>query len=78
VADNAADAATAGASAPFVATTVMTDPASAPTRTLVPRKSGPHHPRPGSEPAPSAAAPSREDSIQPTSPSQPVSGGIDE
>jgi penicillin-binding protein 2 len=44
----------------------------------VPRKSGPRHPRPASDSAPSAAAPSRDDSIQPTSPRQPVSGGIDE
>jgi penicillin-binding protein 2 len=77
-ANNTADTTAADASAPFVATTALADPASAPARTPVPRKSGPHHPRPGSEPAPSAAAPSREDSIQPTSPSQPVSGGIDE
>ncbi|SDF85555.1 penicillin-binding protein 2 [Paraburkholderia phenazinium] len=81
-ANKAAAAPAADASAPFVATTVQADPDPAsgptPTKTLVPRKSGPHHPRPGSEPVPTAAAPSREDSIQPTSPSQPVSGGIDE
>ena len=68
----------ADASAPFVATTMLDDPASAPTKTPVPRKSGPRHPRPASDPGPGAAAPSREDSIQPTSPRQPVSGGIDE
>ncbi|MFM0740034.1 penicillin-binding protein 2 [Paraburkholderia xenovorans] len=44
-----------------------------------PRKSGaPHKPRPASEPVPTAAAPSRDDDIQSTSPRQPVSGGIDE
>jgi penicillin-binding protein 2 len=68
----------ADASAPFVATKMLDDPASAPAKTPVPRKSGPRHPRPASDPAPSAAAPSRDDSIQPTSPRQPVSGGIDE
>ena len=68
----------ADASAPFVATTTLDDPASAPAKTSVPRKSGPRHPRPASDSAPSAAAPSRDDSIQPTSPRQPVSGGIDE
>jgi penicillin-binding protein 2 len=71
-------AATNDASAPFVATTMAADPASAPTKTLVPRKSGPHHPRPASDSGPTAAAPSRDDSIQPASPRQPVSGGIDE
>jgi penicillin-binding protein 2 len=71
-------AATNDASAPFVATTMRADPASAPTKTLVPRKPGPHHPRPASDSVPTAAAPSRDDSIQPTSPRQPVSGGIDE
>jgi penicillin-binding protein 2 len=70
--------ATNDASAPFVATTMAADPASAPTKTLVPRKSGPHHPRPASDSGPTAAAPSRDDSIQPASPRQPVSGGIDE
>ena len=68
----------ADASAPFVATKMLDDPASAPAKTPVPRKSGPRHPRPASDPAPSAAAPSRDDSIQPTSPRQPVAGGIDE
>jgi penicillin-binding protein 2 len=53
-------------------------PAPAPAKIAVPRKSGPQHPRPASEPVPTAAAPSRDDSIQPTSPRQPVSGGIDE
>jgi penicillin-binding protein 2 len=57
---------------------MLADPASAPTKTLVPRKPGPHHPRPASDSVPTAAAPSRDDSIQPTSPRQPVSGGIDE
>lgn len=43
------------------------------------RKPGaPHKPRPASEPAPSAAAPSRDDGIEATSPRQPVAGGIDE
>ena len=71
-------AATNEASAPVVATAMVADPASAPNKTLVPRKSGPHHPRPASDATPTAAAPSRDDSIQPTSPRQPVSGGIDE
>ena len=71
-------AATNDASAPVVATTMLADPASAPTKTFVPRKSGPHHPRPASDSVPTAAAPSRDDSIHPTSPRQPVSGGIDE
>jgi penicillin-binding protein 2 len=54
-------------------------PASATAKNAAPRKSGvPHKPRPASEPAPTAALPSRDDSIQPTSPRQPVSGGIDE
>jgi penicillin-binding protein 2 len=45
----------------------------------VSRKSGaPHKPRPASAPAPIAAAPSRDDGNQATSPRQPVSGGIDE
>jgi penicillin-binding protein 2 len=57
---------------------MVADPASAPTNTLVPRKSAPHRPRPASDSVPTAAAPSRDDSIQPTSPRQPVSGGIDE
>jgi penicillin-binding protein 2 len=57
---------------------MLADPASAPTKTFVPRKSGPHHPRPASDSVPTAAAPSRDDSIHPTSPRQPVSGGIDE
>ena len=68
----------ADASAPFVATTMLDDPASTPAKTPAPRKSGPRHPLPASEPAPRAAAPSRDDSIQPTSPRPPVSGGIDE
>jgi penicillin-binding protein 2 len=68
----------ADASAPFVATTMLDAPASTPAKTPAPRKSGPRHPLPASEPAPRAAAPSRDDSIQPTSPRQPVSGGIDE
>lgn len=60
------------------AATAAATSASAPARTLVSRKSAPHRPRPASEPGPTAAAPSRDDSIQPASPRQPVSGGIDE
>ncbi|HYS63439.1 MAG TPA: penicillin-binding protein 2 [Paraburkholderia sp.] len=82
-----ASAATAvGASAATAASAATPLPASSTAKT--PRKPrAPHQPRPGSEPAPSAAArpggsplggPSRDNGIQPTSPRQPVSGGIDE
>jgi penicillin-binding protein 2 len=64
--------------APAASATAATTPASAPARALSSRKSAPHRPRPASEPGPTAAAPSRDDSIQPASPRQPVSGGIDE
>ena len=81
-----ASAATAvGASAATAASAATPLPASSTAKT--PRKPrAPHQPRPGSEPAPSAAArpggsplggPSRDNGIQPTSPRQPVSGGID-
>ena len=69
----AAAASASGASAAVAAS------ASASAKIPTPRKSGvPRKPRSSSESVPTAAAPSRDDSIQPTSPRQPVSGGIDE
>ncbi len=64
--------------APAASAAATATPASAPAKALTSRKSAPHRPRPASEPGPTAAAPSRDDSIQPASPRQPVSGGIDE
>jgi penicillin-binding protein 2 len=64
--------------APAASAAAAATPASAPAKALTSRKSAPHRPRPASEPGPTAAAPSRDDSIQPASPRQPVSGGIDE
>ena len=69
--------------APAAPATIVADTATSAStlaKILVLRKSGSHHPRPrpASEPGPAAAAPSRDDSIQPASPRQPVSGGIDE
>ncbi|MBC8726899.1 penicillin-binding protein 2 [Paraburkholderia sp. UCT2] len=71
VAASAGAAATVPATAPAAASSVAKKSAS--------RTSGaPHQPRPASEPAPSVAAPSREDSFQGSSPRQPAAGGIDE
>ncbi|HEY3600176.1 MAG TPA: penicillin-binding protein 2 [Paraburkholderia sp.] len=52
--------------------------ASASTKTPIPRKSGPHNPRPASDAAPVAAAPARDGSAEPAPPRTPATGGIDE
>jgi penicillin-binding protein 2 len=69
----------ASASAARAASAVRPASASAAAKKSASRTSGaPHKPRPASEPAPSVAAPSREDSVQGASPRQPAAGGIDE
>jgi penicillin-binding protein 2 len=77
---NAASApAAASAAVATGASAAVPASASAAAKKSASRKSGaPHKPRPASEAAPSAAAPSRDDAIQATSPRQPVAGGIDE
>jgi penicillin-binding protein 2 len=67
------------AGAAWAASAARPASASAGAKKSAPRPSGaPHKPRPASEPAPSVAAPSREDSGQNVSPRQPAAGGIDE
>ncbi|MBB5500222.1 penicillin-binding protein 2 [Paraburkholderia sp. MM5384-R2] len=87
VAASAGAAATVPASAPAAASATAARAASAAkpaaassvAKKSASRTSGaPHRPRPASEPAPSVAAPSREDSFQGASPRQPAVGGIDE
>ncbi|NVH74699.1 penicillin-binding protein 2 [Paraburkholderia sp. JPY432] len=87
VAASAGAAATVPASAPAAASASAARAASAarPASALAAAKKSasrtsdaPHEPRPASEPAPSVAAPSREDSVQGASPRQPATGGIDE
>ncbi|MFP4893824.1 penicillin-binding protein 2 [Paraburkholderia sp. EG304] len=87
VAASAGAAATVPASAPAAASAgaaraasaARPASASAAAKQSASRTSGaPHKPRPASEPAPSVAAPSREDSVQGASPRQPATGGIDE
>ncbi|MGF6370684.1 penicillin-binding protein 2 [Paraburkholderia sp. RAU6.4a] len=87
VAASAGAAATVPASAPAAASATAARAASAAkpasassaAKKSASRTSGaPHQPRPASEPAPSVAAPSREDSFQGASPRQPAAGGIDE
>ncbi|MGF6465173.1 penicillin-binding protein 2 [Paraburkholderia youngii] len=72
-------AAAASASAARAASAARPASASAAAKKSASRTSdAPHKPRPASEPAPSVAAPSREDSVQGASPRQPATGGIDE
>ncbi|MEX3897437.1 penicillin-binding protein 2 [Paraburkholderia sp. BR10954] len=87
VAASAGAAATVPASAPAAASASAARAASAarPASALAAAKKSasrtsdaPHKPRPASEPAPSVAAPSREDSVQGASPRQLATGGIDE
>jgi penicillin-binding protein 2 len=87
VAASAGATATAPASAPAAASATEARAASAAkpastsaaARKPASRSPGaPHKPRPASEPAPTVAAPSREDSVQDASPRQPAAGGIDE
>ncbi|RZF31116.1 penicillin-binding protein 2 [Paraburkholderia sp. UYCP14C] len=87
VAASAGAVAAAPATAPAAATATAARAASAPkpasasaaAKKSTPRSSGaPHKPRPASEPTPTVAAPSREDSVQNASPRQPAAGGIDE
>ncbi|MGF6663982.1 penicillin-binding protein 2 [Paraburkholderia atlantica] len=71
--------AAASAGAARAASAAKPASASAAAKKSASRTSGaPHKPRPASEPAPSVAAPSREDSVQGASPRQPATGGIDE
>ncbi|MEX3634937.1 penicillin-binding protein 2 [Paraburkholderia sp. BR14320] len=87
VAASAGAAATVPASAPAAASAgaaraasaARPASASAAAKQSASRTSGaPHKPRPASEPAPSVAAPSRENSVQGASPRQPATSGIDE
>ncbi|MEX3808932.1 penicillin-binding protein 2 [Paraburkholderia sp. BR13439] len=87
VAASAGAAATVPASAPAAASASAARAASAArpaSASAAAKKSAsrtsdaPHKPRPASEPAPSVAAPSREDSVHGASPRQPATGGIDE
>ncbi|WP_233846070.1 penicillin-binding protein 2 [Paraburkholderia sp. HD33-4] len=71
--------AAASATAARAASAAKPASASAVAKKTTPRSSGaPHKPRPASEPTPTVAAPSREDSVQNASPRQPAAGGIDE
>ena len=69
----------ASASAARAASAAKPASASAAAKKSVSRSSdAPHKPRPASAPAPTVAAPSREDSVPDASPRQPAAGGIDE